>query len=383
MDKFKVIFLGTACLVACFAVPAGAMGNIHFGKLEIHPYASLQELLNDNVYSTSTDPKSDRISQITPGVQLQFPFGVHRMEADYHLKSRKYGTYRGESTEDHFANGAVELYFGGRLSLKIDDTYSKDHEERNESATGFIDGFRINAASVTAAYQLAGRSKVQVDYRRTNYNFMVADFRDRDEDLVAGYVYYRFLPKTSAFVEYDRRTIDYSAAAPDLDNTMKYILLGMTWEATARSKGTVKAGKVTKTFEDSAVEGPEKIVAFIDIDHKFTEYTSLLLSAKRDVNETRYFGATYYVTTGFAAEFKHRFGAKLSGIARMSYGKDEFSPQTTTRIDKTMMEGAGLRYLMHDWIEIGADYGYRSRNSNIDVNDFREKQSVLSVNLVF
>ena len=387
MGMCRALVLGAICFMVFFALPAQAMGNIHFGKLAIHPYLSLQEIFSDNIYYTATDQKRDRIAQITPGAQLQFPFGVHRLEADYHAVLRRHDTYRGENTDDHHARGRLDLLFGSRFALNLGGKFDKDHEGRASSATGFIETFRRNEASASAIYHLAGRSKVQIDYQQTSYNFMVSDFRDRDEDLVAGYVYYRFLPKTSAFVEVDRRNVDYIETTSTLDSTMLYMLFGVTWEATAKSKGTIKAGRVSKDFEDAALKDIDEGVLFVDIDHKFTEYTSILLSAKRDVNEASLQGTSYYITTGFSGEFKHRFWAKFAGLARLSYGRDDFSnavpPYTMTRKDNAMMEGIGIQYSPQDWLEVGANYNYRSRDSNIDVNDYREHQATVSINMVF
>ncbi len=363
-------------------MPAEAVGNIHFGKLELHPYLFLQGIMSDNIYSTSTDPKSDRIVQTTPGARLQFPFGVHLFEADYHAMFRRYDTYDGEDTDDHAANGQMDLYFGSRLSLKLSGQFEKGHEPRGASATGFIEVFRRNEAFISGAYQLAGRSKLQIDYRRTGYNFMLSDFRDREEDVASASIFYRFMPKTSVFIEYDHKTVDIIPETATLDNTMDYFLAGLTWEATARSKGTIKAGRVAKDFESAEVEDADKVVVFVDLDHKFTEYTSLLISAKRDLNETNVLGSSYYATTGITGEFKHRFNARFAGLLRSSYGKDDFSPTTPARIDRMHTEGAGLRYSIREWFEIGGDYRYRSRVSNVDAYNYRDHQSILSITLI-
>lgn len=371
----------------CTIGRADASGNIHLGKLGIHPYLSLQGIFSDNIYSTATDIKRDRIDVITPGAQLQFPFGMHRFEADYHAVLRRYDEFEGENTDDHHARGLVTFSIGSRFNLTLGDQFAKDHEARGSSATGFIDVFRSNAASSTATYQLAGRSKMEVGYRQTRYDYMIANFRDRDETLVTGAISYRFMPKTSVFIEFDRKIVDFEPVTTTLDNQVDYVMLGVTWEATAKSKGTVKGGRVNKDFESEAVDDFKLWGLFIDLDHQFTEYTSILLSVRRDVNETNLLGTTFFVTTGFAGEFKHRFGSKLTAMARFSYGDDEFShavpPQTQARIDKTVREGVGARYALREWFEIGADYGYRSRDSNIDVNDHREHQTIVSVKLTF
>jgi polysaccharide biosynthesis protein VpsM len=366
---------------------ADAIGNIHFGPLEVHPFLSLKEEFSDNIYTTATDQKSDSITVTTPGVKALMPFSMHRVEAEYYAIDRRYGTYSGEDTTDHHASGLLDLRFGSLFSLAASGAFDKGHEPRGSSASGFIEVFRKNSGSASAIYQLANRSKVRLDYSTMSINFMTSNFRDRDESLASGYLYYRFLPKTSAFIEYDRKSVDFTPASTTLDNSMDTISLGITWEATARSKGTVKAGRTSKDFNDPSVKDFTDWSWSIDLDHKFTEATSMVLVGQREVNETNAVGVAYFTTTGAYAEFSHRFLSKMAFLLRGSYGKDLYSnavpPETLKREDKTNMLGTGLKYFMQDWLEFGIDYNKRDRNSNIDANDYRETLYILSVSMMF
>jgi hypothetical protein len=387
MSRVHKVFI-IVFIVSCFSVGnAGAAGNIRIGQMEIHPFLSLKEVFSDNIYSTSTLQKDDSITVTTPGVKLLWPFGMHRLEAEYYAVDSRYGTYRGENTTDHHAKGLLGLQFGSYFSLTASGAFDKGHEPRGSSATGFIEVFRTNTASVSAAYQLANRSKVQLDYGKATWNFMNSNFRDRDEELMAGYLYYRFLPKTSAFIEYERKAVDFIEATTFYDNSMGSVLLGLTWEMEGSSKGTVKFGRASKDFENSAVKDFTVWSWSVDLGHKFSEETSLIVAGRRQVNETNAFGTVYFITTGAYGELRHGFMSKMALLLRGSYGTDRFSnavpPETMTREDKTRMLGAGLRYTMKDWVEFGADYNKKNRDSNIDVNDYQETQYILSANMMF
>ena len=380
---FLFLFLTTFILTSA----ADAAGNIRFGQMEVHPFLSLKEVFSDNIYSTSTEEKSDSITVTTPGLKLLWPFGMHRLEAEYYAIDRRHHTYRGENTTDEHAKGLLDLKFGSFFGLTLGDVYAKGHEPRGSSATGFIEVFRTNAAFASATYQLTGRSKVQVDYTATSWNFMASNFRDRDEDLVSGYIYYRFLPKTSAFIEYDRKKVDFTPATTGLDNAMDTLSFGFTWDMTGRSKGTIKAGRTAKDFEDPAEKDFTVGTWSVTVNHNFTDLTSANIIGRRDVNETNFSGTSYFITTGAAVDLTHKFASKMAFLVRGSYGTDKFSnavaPSTTVREDETNMVGAGLKYFMKDWLEFGADYYKRTRDSNIDVNDYHETQYVLSANMSF
>ena len=387
MNKIDRTAVALVFLIVALTSRAHAIGNIRMGQMEIHPYVALQEEFSNNIYTTATDQKRDSVTIITPGVRLQLPMRMHRFEAGYYAVDRRYDTYRGDNTTDHYANGLLDLKFGSFFGLTLSDVYAKSHEPRSWSATGFIEPFRTNAASASATYQLAGRSKVQVDYTATSWNFMSSDFRDRDEELLSGYIYYRFLPKTSSFMEYDRKMVDFTPATTTLDNAMDTISLGVTWDVTGRSKGTIKAGRTAKDFEDPAEKDFTVWTWSFNVNHNFSELTSINIVGLRNVNETNFSGTSYFITTGASADLTHKFASKMAFVVRGSYGRDLYSnavpPSTTVREDTTSMAGAGLKYFMKDWLEFSADYRKRNRDSNIDANDYKETQYLLSMNLAF
>lgn len=387
MNRVHQVFLIAIIVCFFFAGIAGAAGNIRFGQMELNPYVALKEVFSDNIYNTQTEQRNDSLTVTTPGIRLQWPCGMHRLEAEYYVIDSRYGTYRGENTTDHHAKGLVGLQFGSYFSLSASGAFDKSHEPRGSSASGFIEIFRTNTASITAAYQLANRSKVQLDYSKTTWNFMDSNFRDRDENLMAGYLYYRFLPKTSAFIEYERKSVDFIEGTTPLDNAMGSFLTGLTWDIDGRSKGTMKIGRTSKDFENPAIKDFSVWSWSVDIGHKFSERTLLTVTGRREVNEANAFGTAYFITTGAYGELSHGFMSKMALLLRGSYGMDKFSnavpPETVVREDKTRMVGTGLRYTMKDWLEFGADYNKKNRDSNIDGNDYEETQYILSANMSF
>jgi hypothetical protein len=163
----------------------------------------------------------------------------------------------------------------------------------------------------------------------------------------------------------------------------------MQWDITAKSKGTVKVGRQRKEFTDAALNSAKVVKPrwYLSIDHRFTEDSSLVLTGLRQINDTNALGVAYFTTTGLFAEFSHRFMSKTAFLLRGSQGTDNYSnavfPETTVREDTMTMYGAGLKYFMKDWIDLGADYNKKNRNSNINANDYKDTQYILSVNMSF
>ncbi len=369
--------------------PAYGAGNIHFGALELHPFVSVEETFSDNIYFTSTDPRHDSITSVVPGIKLIYPFRVHSLELDYHADIRSYRRYHTEDTSDQYASAKVDLRFGGVLGLALTDDYVQGHEPRSSSSTGLIEKYTTNAAKASATYQLVDRSKIQVDYGQTTWRFKTSDFRNRDENAVSGYIYYRFLPKTSAFFEYDRTHIIYvrkSPLFPDLDNDVDSFLLGLTWEVSQWSKGTIKGGSLKKHFTATGGQGDYSgWTSSIDVNHQFSSYTSLTLAGRRVVSDTNLIGTPYFITTGAYIELTHRFDIRLAVVFRGSYGEDAYPnpipPDTTARTDRSMLGSVGLKYTMREWLEFGASYEQMERNSNLPVNDYIERSYILTASV--
>jgi hypothetical protein len=377
--KYKKCWMWFILAVLLLPAPVFAAGNMHYGQLEIHPSVSLTETYNDNIFPLQSDRKADWITTITPGIKLALPYRRHLFTAEYNAVIDLHSKYSSEDTTDQNGRVLADFKIGSLFGLTVGDTYTKGHEPRATSASGQIEKFERNAPSISATYQLANRSKIQLDYTRARWNFQVNDFRTHDEDLTSAYFYYRFMPKTSAFVEYDWRNFSYDQKTNGLDSQAYIGWLGLTWEISERTRGTVKAGYHQKNFKDVSNRDYGTWGASVDVKHAFSDAASLYLIAMRDVNESRVANTYYYVTTGAYAEYTHKLTEKISAVARVSYGVDDYSnviaPDTQTRSDKTFLGGAGLKYQMRDWVGFSLDYNYRNRNSNIpaynlDLNTF-------------
>jgi hypothetical protein len=373
-------------LIILIGLPTTALaaGNLHYGPLEIHPFISIKETYDDNIFAVANNTTSDWITTITPGLKLDLPFRRHLLSAEYSAVISSYGRYSSEDTTDQNVKLLADLKLGSYMGLIFSDTYNKGHEPRASSTSGQIEKFEKNAPTLTAAYQLADRSKLEVDYTRTTWNFMLSDYRSRKEDNVSAYLYYRFMPKTSAFIEYDWRNISYDQKLNGLDSLVNSGFLGLAWEMTALTKGTVKIGYLNKKFDDSTKDAYGTWGASADIRHAFSNDALLKIVALREVNESSALGANYYVTTGIFAEYTHKLTYKISAVGRASYGVDDYSnaiaPYTDARNDKTFLGGAGLKYQMREWVGFDLDYFYRNRKSNISVNDLTDNTISLTVN---
>lgn len=373
-------------------IPAGVSINqdapvLRLGPVEVHPYLSLRETYSDNVFLTPDNKKHDFITSINPGLFLQLPFRRHVVSLGGSTNLNKYAINSSEDTTDWTLYSAGDFYLGSRINLKVSDKYRNGFESRSQSSTTEINKFQSNTAAASFTYGLANISKVQLDYSRTYLKYKTSDFRSRDEDLVSAYLYYRMLPRTSAFVEYEFKNVSFMDNSSFLDNNVHSGLLGVNWELSERSKGTIKAGYLLKNFDRKSQGSIDDFTASVDISHYFSDYNFMKLVGARMVNESSLQGTRYSVSTGINGEFTHHFLDRLSATVKVSYSEERFSDiapgDFLKRKDRVLQAGAALQYTFRRWLESAVEYSWRDKNSNIAAYGSTENSSSLTIKAFF
>lgn len=361
--------------------------GIILGPVLAHPYLTVRESYSDNIYLTPDNEKNDFITTVMPGLQLQMPFGRNSFSVGANASINRYARHSSENTDDWGANAAGDLNFGSRVNLKIADNYIAGHEARNQSATTAVEKFKNNLASGSLTYVLADVSKLQLDYANSYWNYKNSDFRDRDENQLSLYFYYRILPKTSVFGEYEYKNVDFTHSGNSLDNTVHSGMLGLTWELSSRSKGTVKGGVLYKDFVNTSNGNFSTFTASADIAHHFSDFDSIKVVGARGVNETSLQGTRYSVSTGISGEYTHRFLDRLASTLKGSYSKENFSDiaigETELRKDSVAQLGASMQYSFRSWLSSSLDYYWRNKDSNINYYDSTENNISVTLKASF
>jgi hypothetical protein len=357
-----------------------ALPWIQVGPAIVHPYLSLKETYSDNVYYTEKNTTNDFITTILPSVTLSLPFRMHELSLGASAEFLRYA----ENTElnvtpyELFVLG--DFTIGDRVQVKVGDTYRHAAESPLASPNRAGEMYDDNAAALSVKYAFVDVAQLQLDYTRTMLDYPESAYRTRDEDLVSVFLYYRVLPVTSAFIEYDFKNVAYDTSTEN-DNVAHNGHLGATWEISEFSKGTAKIGYQEKNYTDASLEDYGTWTASVDLLHQFTDAASARLLGKRDVNEGKDPGVRYYTTSGVYVDFTYRFLDRLAGQLEGSYGVDDYSDpppdKSLVRKDTTARAGLGAKYSFNGWLDVSAGYAYLKRDSNYAKYD----ATVNSVNL--
>lgn len=342
---------------------------LQIGPVIVRPGLALKETYTDNVNYSEKNAESDFITAIAPEVTLQLPFRMHEVRLGANAEFLRYADKTDLNVSPYRVFGIGDFSFGDRLTLKVGDTYRRIEESPLETASATQEVYTSNAAALSAKYAFVDVAQAQIDYTRLTLTFPDSDYQTRDEDLVSAFVYYRVLPNTSAFLEYDFKNIAYETAKKP-DSHVQSGFVGATWEFSENSKGTAKAGLLAKEFSSGDYEDYTTWAASIDLRHRISDAASVQVLGERSVNEGKQSDVRYFTTTGVYVDFTYHFLDRLAGMLGGSYSEDLFSNRYAgadfLRQDKTVRASVGLKYSFNSWLDFSLGYHHLNRDSNYE-----------------
>jgi len=155
---------------------------------------------------------------------------------------------------------------------------------------------------------------------------------------------------------------------------MSRYLAGVTWDATAATSGTVKAGRLEKrfdsgrpTFKGTSWEG---MVTWMPRSYsKFDFYSS------RSTNESTGLG-NFILTDASGVVWTHGWNSLFSTAANARIQKDKY--KGFDREDDITSFGLKANYKFRRWLTLGAEYQYTNRDSNIQINEYDKNLWLIS-----
>jgi hypothetical protein len=396
---FSSLVLLAFLLAPFFALaiePADIPGNIHVGQLEIHPSLSVKEEYNDNIYQVASHEAGSAITTISPGIAFQLPLQKHLLNMDCRAEFIEPSRHQNYEADNYFANIMLDLDFN-RLNIQVGDNWKRDsvapdHEEdiRND--------YYQNRFFLDASYKLADRYKIKGFYRNEDRDFNKFHKDGLDPELdnytqneVGFNLFYRFLPLTSALVEYGYANKNNNdMGLPSTDSDTQRWWLGLTWEATSKITGTIKGGYTYRDY-DGDIDNFNGFGMKGDLKYKLTSYTTIGLNGFRkpvdtSVTEEEGVYGPYYVSTGGTLSANHKLTHKITANAHVSYRNDDYQEKGTAgkrRDDDRYGIGVGVNYQIQDWLGCEASYSYVDNDSNVDVEEYQTNIIAGKISLAF
>jgi len=366
------------------------------GKLTLYPYFALDGVYRSNIFLTPNDKKSDFIVALTPGLRAELPIaGRHRLSVGYLGTGFIYTRYSEQTHYDQNINVDLALNFAGGTSLRLGNTFRSATEEVNSEFARRRNYWRTTPY-LAINHAFADRWKLQGNYQFDTLFFAKSadEINDYTQHTAGVTLFYRFLPKTAALVEYIFTYREYPSF--HVDNSSSHSpLVGLTWDPTAKLSGTVKFGYTFKQY-DTHVTGrnnsPENWIMSAQLLYRYSRYTNLSLTAQQSFQEDADFANSPYRNTGVWVTLSHDWHKfRVYSYATFFFLNNDYlnasldggTVQFFRRHDNLIGVFTGLSRPLTRWLRARIDYNYSNRSSNFSGYSYNDHRVLFGVSASF
>jgi len=390
MNLSNKIFTGAASLFL-FVSNAFAFGDgMNIGGLQVNPSVAVVGQYDDNITRAETSAISSWETIINPAIDIIAGGKINQLNVHYDFERGDFASSSNDSYSDHLVNGALHYELTSKAVVETTASYTKSHDARGTTFSGIATGFngpdRWREAAATGRFFYGGKDatgRIELNggfsaKRYVNHRSLTAG-RDLNTTNAGAIFYYRIAPRTSALFEGDYDNFDYRLVNSLLDSHQLTLYTGLTWEATAKTTGTVKVGWQRKKFKRSNRAGSgffslDAQIAWAPLTYSVWTLQSAIKATESDSNGS---SGSYIKTKNVFLDWTHQWNERLNHTARAGFQHDRYVG--TVRKDNIIIVSVGVDYKLAPWLVIGAAYDYSKRDSNTVNASYRSNIYLLTI----
>lgn len=362
--------------------------------------ALANQAVANNPQAVPLRPMATWENVVEPGVRLTASNGV---TSAYNLSYfARIGSVTA-SPADNFTDQRLEAdgnwELGIRHRLTADYQYWNWHDRRGSGSpidsarANFLyphpDIWSANVAKLGYSYGAPGsrgRLDLNASYAARQYLNNNQSSRDNNQPGADIAFYLRVTPKASALFEVAGQNTKYVRQLPgtiSLDSDQLNAYTGVTWEATAKTSGTAKVGWLSKTFAASQRQNWGGVGWWAQMQWRPLTYSTINLATERAPVETNTSTANAILVSSVKLDWIHYWKPRLHTRFGLLGTTDDYIGDT--RVDHRYGASGGVFYQMRRWLELGFDYTYASRTSNVPLGaaDYLDNVFLLSVRTAY
>lgn len=365
---FTLNTLSAAILLAgsssALAIEAASM---NLGGMKFTPTLQLSERYDDNFRESGDDAESSWITAINPTFELAAQDRLNIYKLTYSFNSEIFHSSQDDNNTDHHLDLDSHMEFSARSRLDLNAGYDKIENVADTEVAGVNDKFHTyniggtygyGAKSATMQFDLSANQ----EWLRYDNEGGINDDLDRDTTTLGVTAYYRLAPKTRALFEVRYNDYDYKLATSTLDSDSMAYLVGVTWDATAKTSGTAKIGYEDKEFDSATREDTNGSMWEVGVTWKPRSYSAFSLQTSRGLDEGSEGAEDYIETTRTSLNWNHQWSDRMSTDVNYTFTDEEYE---TNREDETDAFGVGVNYELRRWLSVGAGYKYKEVDSTV------------------
>jgi hypothetical protein len=409
----------SGALLIVLLLAAAARADISFV-----PRISVGTAFTDNVFLTPSDEKSDFVTFVSPGFDLDLTGRNSGLGITYDPAYINYTRFPERTYWRHnaFLDGWAEVARGTRVELTNAFLYTQDpfqESDFQEADTTVRQGrepYTRNTTRLGVVNRFGPEDVVDLSYKHhflENEDPTIEDSSYRQPNLLLTYWFSPNRYAAEMEMAYTVSDFEVSEDFEDLDSRFRltkrfgrrldayfeygyvrfeYLEEGEDYQVHSPVLGFILGEGPETQFEGSIgyfvrdndlSDDDDGIVGSFDMTYGFATASAVNLNGRVGYDRA-FFGAEnlgfrpfYEVGGSLTHLLTRRFYASLSA----GYRRNLYIDETPDREDAIWRGGAGLGYRALPWLTFNLDYLYRQLNSNIDANDYVENRATLSVTL--
>src|SRR5262249_12395436 len=219
--------------------------------LKLSPFLSEKVEYNDNVFQAPSHAQDDVIFKTIPGFVIDYTFGAHSVSAGYRAEILNYVNLTNQDTTNHIMAFQVRLDFP-RWLLTLNENFTRTNEPPTSELTGPIES-STNVLTPAAEFRVTSRLSTGVAYTWTRVRYdnpSIADLIDRDEQVIGGSVYWKFVPKADVGLTYRYDQANFTTAT-DRDYHSHEMRVGLRGDPTAKISSSLYVGYLWRIADHS------------------------------------------------------------------------------------------------------------------------------------
>ncbi|MEM1154585.1 MAG: outer membrane beta-barrel protein [Pseudomonadota bacterium] len=380
-------------IVCALSVTMGQQGfalepaNVSFGPMFITPTLEVEQYYTDNLWLTEDDKKDTWATILTPKVQAWIESGPSEYSLGFEIEDSHYHSSGDDDYTDYTTNLDIKQVFTARNTLDLFAEYYDGHEERG---SGFIQGNLSLITDGPVEYQRTtyggdyiygskeSRGRIRLGYKSADYDYdnfrEFTRFFDREEETLNATLFWKIAPRTDALIEVRAIDNDYVRVNPDdpagsLSNDEYNYLVGVDWEATAKTTGHVKVGAYDRDYDSNGRQDEDGFLWDVGVLWEPRSFTSL------DFNTRRFYQPTNGIGNGIntrVVELTWLYDLSGRSSTHLSAGFESDDYEGSDREDDIYGIEAKYIYAFRRWFDLGAGYRFEDRDSNVNVFNYDE-----------
>ena len=375
--KLRYLVALAAASAVNFSYGAVQPEAVMLGPVQFAPTLSISEGHNSNIFYQPTNEKSSAITTISPSLQFLLQHNDDAVGLSYSGNYGRYASSSADNYNDHIFDANAQFQGGRMNTFNLDAAYRLLHDPRGTGAsqgnaalsrahpdryhqTEFSGSWNLGIQGAPMSFRLTA------DHMKMNYvsNLALTKYRDRTDNGFTFRIYGNASGKTRYFYEHGQTNFNYenpTSIGVFLNSKEKSNYVGVEWDITGKTTGSVKVGRVKKDFDAAGIIGDSLTGWQAQVTWKPRTYSSFTLTSARQPQETNGQGSAINHTTT-SLSWDHDWTSYLHSNVMANFGHDTYV--ANPRSDKLRNFGVGVNYDMRRWLNVRFNYSHNKRESN-------------------